>query len=91
MHILAMTKLTKSVKNEQHGIRPCMCTIKCKNSLLVLFHEMLCTVMYKTKITKMENSFLVTFHEIWPKTLIVKGLWPDFGATLKICKKSNFD
>ena len=22
---------------------------------------------------------------------IVQGLWPDFGATLKICKKSNFD
>ena len=22
---------------------------------------------------------------------IVQGLWADFGATLKICKKSNFD
>ena len=22
---------------------------------------------------------------------IVQGLWPDFGATLKIHKKSNFD
>ena len=22
---------------------------------------------------------------------IVQGLWPDFGATLKICKKSKFD
>ena len=22
---------------------------------------------------------------------IVQGLWPDFGATLKILKKSNFD
>ena len=22
---------------------------------------------------------------------IVHGLWPNFGATLKICKKSNFD
>ena len=22
---------------------------------------------------------------------IVHGLWPEFGATLKICKKSNFD
>ena len=41
----------------------------------------------------MENSLLFNFHEIWPKTMyyIVQGLWPDFGATLKICKKSNFD
>ena len=37
----------------------------------------------------MEISFLVIFGEI-PCT-IVQGLWPDFGATLKICKKSNFD
>ena len=22
---------------------------------------------------------------------IVQGVWPDFGATLKICKKSNLD
>ena len=22
---------------------------------------------------------------------IVQGLWPDFGVTLKICKKSKFD
>ena len=22
---------------------------------------------------------------------IVQGLWPDFGANLKICKKYNFD
>ena len=22
---------------------------------------------------------------------IVQGLWPDFGATSKICKKSKFD
>ena len=22
---------------------------------------------------------------------IVQGLWPDFGATLKNCKNSNFD
>ena len=22
---------------------------------------------------------------------IVQGLWPDFGATLKICKKSKLD
>ena len=41
----------------------------------------------------MENSLLVIFDEIWPKSLyyIVQGLWPDFGATLKIHKKSNFD
>ena len=41
----------------------------------------------------MENSLLVIFDEIWPKTMyyIVQGLWPDFGATLKIRKKSNFD
>ena len=25
-----------------------------------------------------------------PCTIIVQGLWPDFGATLKIHKKSNF-
>ena len=36
----------------------------------------------------MENSLLAIFDEIWP---IVQGVWPDFGATLKICKKSNFD
>ena len=34
----------------------------------------------------MENSLLVIFHEIW-----LEGLWPDFLATLKILKKSNFD
>ena len=41
----------------------------------------------------MEKSLLVIFDEIWPKTMyyIVQGLWPDFGATLKIRKKSNFD
>ena len=41
----------------------------------------------------MENSLIVIFGEIWPMTLyyIVQGVWPDFGATLKICKKSNFD
>ena len=46
----------------------------------------------------MENSLLAIFDEIWPKTLyystgttIVQGLWPDFGATLKIHKKSSFD
>ena len=41
----------------------------------------------------MENSLIFIFDEIWPTTLyyIVQGLLPDFGATLKICKKSNFD
>ena len=41
----------------------------------------------------MENSLLTIFDEIWLKTLyyIVQGLWPDFLATLKIHKKSNFD
>ena len=37
----------------------------------------------------MENSLLVIFDEI-PCT-IVQGLWSDFGATLKIRKKSSFD
>ena len=39
----------------------------------------------------MENSLLFIFDEIWPETIIVQGLLPDFGATLKIHKKSNFD
>ena len=42
----------------------------------------------------MENSLLFIFDEIWPTTLyyiIVQGLLSDFGATLKIRKKSNFD
>ena len=41
----------------------------------------------------MENSLLFIFDEIWPTTLYykVQGLLPDFGATLKIRKKSNFD
>ena len=37
----------------------------------------------------MENSLGVTFDKI-PCT-IAHGLWPDFGATLKIHKKSNYD
>ena len=41
----------------------------------------------------MKNSLLVIFAKIWPETMyyIVQGLLSDFGATLKICKKSNFD
>ena len=41
----------------------------------------------------MKNSLNFIFDEIWPMTLyyIVQGLWPNFGATLKIHKKSNFD
>ena len=37
----------------------------------------------------MENSLLAIFDKI-PCT-IAHGLWSDFGATLKIHKKSNFD
>ena len=37
----------------------------------------------------MENSPGAIFDKI-PCT-IVQGLWPDFGANLKIHKKSNFD
>ena len=37
----------------------------------------------------MDNFLLVIFDKI-PCT-IVQGLGPDFGATLKIHKKSNFD
>ena len=38
----------------------------------------------------MENSPLFIFDKIWPKTMydIVQGLWPNFGATLKIYKKN---
>ena len=34
----------------------------------------------------MENSPEVIFDEIWPMALyyIVQGVWPDFGAALKI-------
>ena len=40
----------------------------------------------------MEKSLLAIFGEMWPITLtIVQGLWPNFGATLKFCKKFNFD
>ena len=41
------------------------------------------------KIIKMKNSFLAIFDKI-PCT-IAHGLWPNFGETLKIYKKSNFD
>ena len=37
----------------------------------------------------MKNSLLANFDER-PCT-IVHGLWPDFRATFKIDKKSNFD
>ena len=40
----------------------------------------------------MQKSLLFIFDEIWPETMyIVQGFWPEFGATLKIRKKSNFD
>ena len=38
----------------------------------------------------MENSLLVIFAKIWPRTLYY-STGTDFGATLKIRKKSNFD
>ena len=41
----------------------------------------------------MEISLVFIFDEIWPTSLyyIVQGLLPNFGATLKIHKKFNFD
>ena len=41
----------------------------------------------------MENPLLVILVKFGqrPCTIIVQGLWPNFGATLKIHKKSNFD
>ena len=38
----------------------------------------------------MENSLCVIFDE-FGCTIIVQGLWPNFGASLKIRKKSNFN
>ena len=47
---------------------------------------------YGDLMIKMENSLLVIFPKFWPRPCtIVQGLLPDFGATLKIHKKSNFD
>ena len=40
----------------------------------------------------MENSLLFIFAKFGQNPCtIVQGLCPDFGTTLKICKKSNFD
>ena len=40
----------------------------------------------------MKNSLLVIFDEIWLKTLYYStGSLSYFGATSKICEKSNFD
>ena len=41
----------------------------------------------------MKNSLLVIFGEKFDQSpcTIVQGLWPDFGASLKICMKSKFD
>ena len=40
----------------------------------------------------MENSHLAIFDEIWPTTLYYStGTLAQFLASLKICKKSNFD
>ena len=38
---------------------------------------------------KIENSLIFIFGKIWLNT--TRGLLSDFGATLKIHKKSNFD
>ena len=38
----------------------------------------------------MENSLGAIFDKI-PCTIIAHGLWPNFGANLKIHKKSKFD
>ena len=38
----------------------------------------------------MENSLCVIFDKLGC-TIIVQGLWPNFGASLKIRKKSDFD
>ena len=40
----------------------------------------------------MENSLLAILMKFGPRPCtIVQGLWPNFGVTLKIHKKSNFD
>ena len=45
--------------------------------------------MYQKNVIKIENSLQAIFDEIWSKTMY--SLWLDFGATLKIHKKSKFD
>ena len=43
-------------------------------------------------VITMEDSLHVILMKFGPRPCtIVQGLWPDFGATLKIRKKSNFD
>ena len=40
----------------------------------------------------MEKSLQAIFGEVGQRPCtIVQGLWPNFGATLKFCKKFNFD
>ena len=40
----------------------------------------------------MENSLLLIFDKFGQRPCtIVQGVWPNFGVTLKICKKSDFD
>ena len=40
----------------------------------------------------MVKSLLFIFHEIWPESLYYStGTFTRFGATSKICNKSNFD
>ena len=52
-----------------------------RNSLQYACHDLLVKL-----VIKMKRSFLDIFA-----CTVVQGLWPDFGATLKIHKKSNFD
>ena len=45
--------------------------------------------MYQKNVIKIGSDFGAIFQKkAWA---IVQGLWPDFGATLKIHKKSKFD
>ena len=48
-----------------------------------------CNVYESENVIKMENSLLVIFDKI--SCTIEHGHWPNFGATSKIHKKSNFD
>ena len=48
--------------------------------------------VYQKKLLKWQILSFSFLPKFGPRPCtIVQGLWPDFGATLKICKKSNFD
>ena len=50
------------------------------------------TLCIKNILIKIENSLNLIFDEIYQRPCtIVQGLLPDFGVTLKIRKKTNFD